>query len=1056
MSRLTASAWLAPLGAAAIVAPAAAAPLNLSIFEDANSARLQARWEDGRITPPVAKIAAKGAEVLITFSEPFEADVSQLVARAPNELAAAVIDPGDTTLRLTLKRPLDATQAADGATLTFTLKPAPPPPPKPDLVEADAEDAVLTIGQRDDFTRLSFLFQHGATVLPFRKGDTLELKFNRAVDVNLAQLHILPPKFVRDAEKINKPGAPLVVKLTLDPDVQVRSFVEGPRAIVDILPPDPKTLAARKAAPPPPPPKPVEADPAPAGNVVHVKMVESGDKTTFTMRWARPARAAAFRRGEAIWILFDSKAKLDIAGLPRVTQRTRDLQPVVGEGVVGLRIPAPPETLVSARADGPTWTFTLSDDAAPTPAPVKVAHETADDGGARLTADFGRPGGVVRWIDDPEIGDRFAAALIAAPVEGVDVRRATLEAAILPAAQGAAIEPRADGVGAMFEDSKLVVTRGAGLIAAPAASTPPIAIAPASNVLLDLAAWGVNSKKRAIDVLDELQRAAAMEGDGENAKVVARMNLARFLLANDLAAETLGALKQAAINQPALDSDPQYKLMRAAANLMMGRVKDARDDLASGALADDPSAALWRGYAASLEENWAEARRSFEQGQGALLSQPRAWRARFNLAYAESSLELNDYATADAALAQAIGEAESDDVRAEAQIIKARLFEARGDMKIALSTLQTAQTSKDEAAAVRARLEAVKIGRETGQMSASSAIEALEALRYRWRGDGLELEVIQTLGHVYEDTGRWREALAVMHAAAARFPDLPAARRIRLDMAAAFERLFLEGEADKLEPIQALGLFYEFKDLTPVGPDGDRMIRLLSARLVSVDLLEKATELLQYQVDNRLEGVGQAQVAADLAAIYVADRQPEKALMAIETTRQPGVPSDIAARRRIIEARALLDLGRFDHALELLENDQSLDAWRVRAETAWRQKRWTDTIAAIQTVLARDVKAGGDLSDEDRAYVLRAAIAAVLAGDDGAIAKLRAAYAKRMAGTADADAFELVTSGIAPADARLRELARNIARTDLIDRVMKEIKGRLKEAPPAPAKPAGA
>jgi tetratricopeptide (TPR) repeat protein len=234
------------------------------------------------------------------------------------------------------------------------------------------------------------------------------------------------------------------------------------------------------------------------------------------------------------------------------------------------------------------------------------------------------------------------------------------------------------------------------------------------------------------------------------------------------------------------------------------------------------------------------------------------------------------------------------------------------------------------------------------------------------------------------------------------------------------------------------------------------MIRLLSARLVSVDLLEKATELLQYQVDNRLEGVGQAQVAADLAAIYVADRQPEKALMAIETTRQPGVPSDIAARRRIIEARALLDLGRFDHALELLENDQSLDAWRVRAETAWRQKRWTDTIAAIQTVLARDVKAGGDLSDEDRAYVLRAAIAAVLAGDDGAIAKLRAAYAKRMAGTAEADAFELVTSGIAPADARLRELARNIARTDLIDRVMKEIKGRLKEAPPAPAKPAGA
>ena len=222
-------------------------------------------------------------------------------------------------------------------------------------------------------------------------------------------------------------------------------------------------------------------------------------------------------------------------------------------------------------------------------------------------------------------------------------------------------------------------------------------------------------------------------------------------------------------------------------------------------------------------------------------------------------------------------------------------------------------------------------------------------------------------------------------------------------------------------------------------------------RRVSVDLLEKASELLQYQVDNRLEGIGQAQVAGDLAAIYVADRQPEKALMAIETTRQPGVPIAIAATRRIVEARALLDLGRFDHALELLEKDQSVDATRVRAEAAWRQKKWPDAVAAISAVLARGPRPGGELTAEDRAFVLRAAIASVLAGDDATIAKLRTTYAKRMAGSPDADAFDLVTSGVDPGDVRLREVARQIARTDLIDRVMNEIKGRLKEAPPRAA-----
>jgi hypothetical protein len=61
-----------------------------------------------------------------------------------------------------------------------------------------------------------------------------------------------------------------------------------------------------------------------------------------------------------------------------------------------------------------------------------------------------------------------------------------------------------------------------------------------------------------------------------------------------------------------------------------------------------------------------------------------------------------------------------------------------------------------------------------------------------------------------------------------------------------------------------------------------------------------------------------------------------------------------------------------------------------------------------------------------------------------------------MAASDDADAFELVTSGLAPGDVRLRDLSKRIARTDLIDRVMDQIKGRLKEAAAAapPARPA--
>lgn len=73
------------------------------------------------------------------------------------------------------------------------------------------------------------------------------------------------------------------------------------------------------------------------------------------------------------------------------------------------------------------------------------------------------------------------------------------------------------------------------------------------------------------------------------------------------------------------------------------------------------------------------------------------------------------------------------------------------------------------------------------------------------------------LGDTYSELGRWREALSTMRIAADRFPIDPATRQLRADMATLFERLFLDGaRADQLEPIQALGLFYEFSDLLPV------------------------------------------------------------------------------------------------------------------------------------------------------------------------------------------------------------------------------------------------
>lgn len=934
---------------------------------------------------------------------------------------------------------------------------APPPPPR----FAAAPTATVSIGVREDFTRLAFRFPGATTLTPILQGSRLDLRFSRAADLDIAELRATPPRFVREVRRTSPAGAPIRLQLTLDPGVRQRHFVDGDRVIVDLLPPENQPgAAATGAAASQPTSAPLPAR-AQVNGIGRVQLVEEAHDTRITVTWPAPTRAAAFRRGEAIWLLFDASGRMDIAGAARAGRRHQDIEAVQGEGVIGLRIPAQPDIVVSAAADENSWVFTLGSRAS-AGSPAQLTREVGADGSGRLVARYGREG-AVRWIRDPEIGDRIAVALIGGPARGVDARRATVEAAILPAAHGGVVEVRADGVNATFNAGDLVVAHGeTGLISAGAQSDAELnaAVLEANGPSIAAPEAGMSlAEVRAR--IDELSRYAAAEGVAPGAPVDARMALARFLLQNEFAAEALGALRIVAINQGELvEIDPEYRLMRGAANVMLRRFRVAQADLSASTLADNPSAALWRGYSAAQRKEWSEARRELERGAGGLEEHPPGWRARFQFALAEASLELNDLAAAETAARAAMGQAPDQSMRLQARLIEARVTNARGDTQRALQMLDELSRVRDEEVAVKANVEAIRIRRTGGLMRAIDAVEPLEALRFRWRGDATELAIVGMLGEAYSELGRWREALATMRVAADRFPNDLSARQLRADMTTLFERLFLDGEADRLEPIQALGLFYEFSDLTPVGPTGDRIVRLLAGRLVHVDLLEQAAQLLQHQVDERLEGVSKAQVAADLAAIYLMDRKPDRALVALASSRQPNMPQTLLADRRILEARALLDLGRLEGAAELVERDRSEEAQRVRADAAWRARDWERAAVELRALLSmRDRSQPLDASG--RQAVLRSGIALTLANNEEGVRSLYREYAGDLANTPEADAFEVVASGVNAEGATIRDVARAVARTDLLDRFMQRIRANMTQeaaaaaanAPAAPAQP---
>ena len=184
---------------------------------------------------------------------------------------------------------------------------------------------------------------------------------------------------------------------------------------------------------------------------------------------------------------------------------------------------------------------------------------------------------------------------------------------------------------------------------------------------------------------------------------------------------------------------------------------------------------------------------------------------------------------------------------------------------------------------------------------------------------------------------RQRQRLrAVLRIAAVNFANTDQGLQSQDDMRVAFSDLFLHGKADMMKPVDALALFYDFLELTPIGADGDEMIRKLADRLVSVDLLAPAAELLQHQVDNRLEGVAKAEVATKLALIYLMDHKAAEALKAIRDTGQTGLPDNLTTQRRLLEARALAGTKQFEQALDMLADDDTPNVKEFRADEIGR------------------------------------------------------------------------------------------------------------------------
>jgi len=1045
---------------------------------------------------PVAHVKPQlaGGVLTLTFDRKIAVNANAIAQGLPAYIASVRADPNGQVFRFALSQTVRLHESTSADKIGIDLVPnsfagvpadLPPPPPKEvaavDVAKLDA--LKIRAGAYANYSRLIFDWPKNVPYAVFPGAGHITIRFEAMARPDFTGFENVSPPWVKEAGwKVENKGT--VIDFATDPQSGYHDSRDGSKVILDILapkadanaqPPTPgkdtqagpnesataaqakaiaeaaAQLGGAKPAAPAAPAQPATPPPAPPPNpLANADMTQAmRTKTGVVLSFpgASSSPAAVFVRGMTAWIVIDRAQKMDPVQLKSTLgDFPTSLDESTSNNTTVIRIGLKSPEQITARADGSNLRVDIAPELTEQPSSIGFVRDDNDPRRTVLTTLI--PTATHTLIQtDPSAGDTL---VIVPGVLGrgvLDARRYA-ELSVLPTAAGLVIRPYADDLDVVVSNGHVSIARPHGL----AMTNGPISVAQSPDALvrgeespafLDLAQWASTQHKSFYKAQQQLRQHIAAERS-EDANH-ARLALARFYLGNQFASEALGLINLVQATDPSLEGDMRLQTMRAAADYMMGRYREAHNDINIGALDNDRHAMFWRGLIEAKLENWSDARKALAAAEPVLHRYAPEWQARARMAQAEAAIAANAVEVADSQLNHLPKDLPRG-LALEAELERAELFSAEGRYHDAEDLFAQLENCGDERVASEAVFDRIQAGLADGDITHGEAIQALENLRFRWRGDALELRTLRKLGALYFEKKDWRDGLNVLRIASQNFPNEERARQAQDEMRATFVDLFLKGKADQIAPIQALSLFYDFIELTPIGPEGDEMIRRMTDRLVAVDLLGPAQNLLNYQVTKRLDGVARAQVATRLAMLYLMDHKPKEALAALKSTEIAGLPDDINHGRILLEARALAALKQWDQALDLIAVDESPDTRKLRADIYWESGNWAVAAQMSEQLVGDRWNDTVPLTAEERQNVMRAAIAYSLAVDEASLDRLRTHFMPKMKQSPDASAFAVVTQNIDLQGTAFRDLAGKIASVDTLEGFMQDFKKRFKSA----------
>ena len=849
---------------------------------------------------------------------------------------------------------------------------------------------------------------------------------------------VAPPNSETIAKEANieiKPEAAQTMSSGSEPPKQEPSSSEMAAPAVE-APPKMAPAAAQ-------PPAEIKAGDSAAS--VSARRDSDGLRLMFSFAAATPA--ALFRHADAVWLVFDAAKPIDVEPIrSKGGSIVNDVSTFAldkGQAVrIRLNRPQLPSLTSDDEAGATNWTLTFAETMRTPSQPLVAIRNIADPSLANVTVPLAKPGRLHRLVD-PDAGDTIMVVTAQAPIRGFIKRQDFVELSLLESVHGVAIRPNSDDVAVELAPDKIIIGRPGGLTLSSAEVGMERAAA-AVRPVFDAVEWRKAKEGNFIARQDELIAAAGLAEPGQRTQ--ARLDVARFYMARAMYPEAKGVLDVILSGAKSGLEDPTALVMRSVANSLIGRPEKALKDLGNPAIGANYDSQLWKALALARQEKWPEAREKFKNVEFAVPMLPVDLQRVVLTDEMRALLEVKDHPGASKRSSELDVIGVPPDMKPAVAVLRGWLAEGLGQDKDALDQYKFAVRSEDRIAAAEAKLREIALRQKRDEISQADALRELETLSATWRGDGIEVKTLLMLSRIYGETGRYAEVFNAVRIATRLQPNSEASRQGQDAASALFAQLFLGPKGDDLPPVDALAMFYENRDLTPIGRRGDEMIRKLADRLVAVDLLEQASELLQYQVEKRLEGAARAQVAARLAMVYLMNRKPDRAISALRSTRIADLSGELRQQRLLLEARAQSDVGRHDLALDIISNISGREAIRLRSDIYWASRRWRESSEQSELYYADRWRDFRPLNPVEKGDVIRAVVGYALAEDGIGLARFREKYAPLMSGDADRAAFETASTPAAANSSEFAEIAKMAARVDTLEGFLREMRVRFPDA----------